>query len=178
MCGRLGRALCNAQAETIVRALGQMVVAMAEPPRRFPSPWRAYIMPGGCVVRDANEQALAYIVLARERSRSTAGKDAHDGRGAAHRGQHREVARIASAQRSPTWLSGAALRDGTRGGRRDVETGRRLRRSATTKLRYRSPPTSRRGGWGAFEFLGGLGALWARAKAHVLCRCGGTLNAE
>jgi hypothetical protein len=28
--------------------------------RRFPSPWRAYTMPGCYVVRDANGQALAY----------------------------------------------------------------------------------------------------------------------
>jgi K+/H+ antiporter YhaU regulatory subunit KhtT len=34
---------------------------MAEPSRRFPSPWRADRMPGGYVVRDANGQALAYI---------------------------------------------------------------------------------------------------------------------
>jgi hypothetical protein len=27
---------------------------MAEPPRRFPSPWRADKIPGGYVVRDAN----------------------------------------------------------------------------------------------------------------------------
>jgi hypothetical protein len=31
------------------------------PPRRFPPPWRADKMPGGYVVRDANNQALAYI---------------------------------------------------------------------------------------------------------------------
>ena len=30
-------------------------------PRRFPPPWRAERMPGGYVVRDANNQALAYI---------------------------------------------------------------------------------------------------------------------
>jgi len=35
--------------------------AMAEPPRRFPSPWRASRMPGGYVVRDANGWALAYV---------------------------------------------------------------------------------------------------------------------
>jgi hypothetical protein len=35
--------------------------AMAEPPRGFPSPWRADTMPGGYVVRDANGQALAYV---------------------------------------------------------------------------------------------------------------------
>jgi hypothetical protein len=29
--------------------------------RRFPPPWRAEKMPGGYVVRDANDQALAYI---------------------------------------------------------------------------------------------------------------------
>jgi hypothetical protein len=34
---------------------------MAEPSRRFPSPWRADRMPGGYVVRDANGQALAYL---------------------------------------------------------------------------------------------------------------------
>ncbi len=34
---------------------------MSEPPRRFPSPWRADKIAGGYVVRDANEQALAYV---------------------------------------------------------------------------------------------------------------------
>jgi hypothetical protein len=34
---------------------------MAEPPRRFPAPWRADKMPGGYVVRDANGQAIAYL---------------------------------------------------------------------------------------------------------------------
>jgi hypothetical protein len=34
---------------------------MAEPPRRFPSPWHANKIPGGYVVRDANGQELAYI---------------------------------------------------------------------------------------------------------------------
>jgi hypothetical protein len=34
---------------------------MAEPPRRFPSPWRADKVPGGYVVRDANGQAFAHI---------------------------------------------------------------------------------------------------------------------
>jgi hypothetical protein len=34
---------------------------MAEPPRRFPSPWHADPMPGGYVVRDASGQALAYL---------------------------------------------------------------------------------------------------------------------
>src|SRR5713226_4943669 len=29
--------------------------------RRFPAPWRAEKMPGGYVVRDANDQALAYV---------------------------------------------------------------------------------------------------------------------
>jgi hypothetical protein len=29
--------------------------------RRFPPPWRAERMPGGYVVRDANDQALAYV---------------------------------------------------------------------------------------------------------------------
>jgi hypothetical protein len=34
---------------------------MAEPPRRFPPPWRVDNIPGGYVVRDANGQALTYI---------------------------------------------------------------------------------------------------------------------
>jgi hypothetical protein len=34
---------------------------MAEPPRRFPPPWRVDKIPGGHVVRDANGQALAYV---------------------------------------------------------------------------------------------------------------------
>jgi CheY-like chemotaxis protein len=34
---------------------------MAEPSRRFPSPWHADPMPGGYIVRDANGQALAYL---------------------------------------------------------------------------------------------------------------------
>jgi hypothetical protein len=34
---------------------------MAEPPRRFPAPWRADKVPGGYVVRDATGQALAYL---------------------------------------------------------------------------------------------------------------------
>ena len=29
--------------------------------RRFPPPWRAGKIPGGYVVRDANDQAIAYI---------------------------------------------------------------------------------------------------------------------
>jgi hypothetical protein len=35
--------------------------AMAEGSRRFPPPWRADKMPGGYVVRDANDQAIAHI---------------------------------------------------------------------------------------------------------------------
>jgi hypothetical protein len=34
---------------------------MPNPPRRFPAPWHAAKIPGGCVVRDANGQALAYL---------------------------------------------------------------------------------------------------------------------
>ena len=29
--------------------------------RRFPPPWRAEKMPGGYVVRDSNDQAIAYV---------------------------------------------------------------------------------------------------------------------
>jgi hypothetical protein len=36
---------------------------MPEPSRRFPPPWRADLIPGGYVVRDANGQALAYLYL-------------------------------------------------------------------------------------------------------------------
>ena len=34
---------------------------MKDEPRRFPAPWRADKIPGGYVVRDANQQALAYV---------------------------------------------------------------------------------------------------------------------
>src|ERR1700729_974944 len=34
---------------------------MAEAPRRFPASWRADLVPGGCVVRDANGQAMAFV---------------------------------------------------------------------------------------------------------------------
>jgi hypothetical protein len=34
---------------------------MAEPPSRFPTPWRADKVPGGYVVRDANGQALTHL---------------------------------------------------------------------------------------------------------------------
>ena len=34
---------------------------MTEAPRRFPAPWHADKIPGGYVVRDANQQALAYV---------------------------------------------------------------------------------------------------------------------
>jgi hypothetical protein len=34
---------------------------MADEPRRLPPPWRAERIPGGYVVRDANEQSIAYV---------------------------------------------------------------------------------------------------------------------
>jgi hypothetical protein len=34
---------------------------MTEASRRFPAPWHADKIPGGYVVRDANQQALAYV---------------------------------------------------------------------------------------------------------------------
>jgi hypothetical protein len=34
---------------------------MPEPPRRFPTPWRADTLPGGFVVREANGQSIAYV---------------------------------------------------------------------------------------------------------------------
>jgi hypothetical protein len=34
---------------------------MPDPPRRFPSPWRADKIPGGYLVRDASGQAIAYL---------------------------------------------------------------------------------------------------------------------
>jgi hypothetical protein len=34
---------------------------MAEPPRRFPTPWPPDNVPGGCVVRDATGQTLACL---------------------------------------------------------------------------------------------------------------------
>jgi hypothetical protein len=34
---------------------------MAEPQRRFPTPWPADTIPGGYVVRDANGQSIAHV---------------------------------------------------------------------------------------------------------------------
>jgi hypothetical protein len=34
---------------------------MKDEPRRFPTPWHANKIPGGYVVRDANQQPLAYV---------------------------------------------------------------------------------------------------------------------
>jgi hypothetical protein len=51
----IGNADCCACASN-----GQVTV-MAEPPRRFPPPWRADKTPHGYVVRDANGQELAYL---------------------------------------------------------------------------------------------------------------------
>jgi len=34
---------------------------MTEPSRRFPAPWHADKIAGGYVIRDANQQALAYV---------------------------------------------------------------------------------------------------------------------
>jgi hypothetical protein len=39
----------------------QGAAAMTEGSRRFPPPWHADKIPGGYVVRDANERALAYL---------------------------------------------------------------------------------------------------------------------
>jgi hypothetical protein len=38
-----------------------MLPAWQNHPARFPPPWRADPMPDGCVIRDANGQALAYL---------------------------------------------------------------------------------------------------------------------
>ena len=51
---------------------------MADAPRRFPPPWRADRTPHGYVVRDADEQAIAYL-LTRERSRGE-GADGREAR--------------------------------------------------------------------------------------------------
>jgi hypothetical protein len=47
---------------------------MAEPPRRFPAPWRADKVPGGFVVRDANGQALAYLYSRENEAEARQGK--------------------------------------------------------------------------------------------------------
>jgi hypothetical protein len=73
---------------------------MAEPSRRFPTPWQTDKLLGSYVVRDANGQALAYLY---SRDNPTeAGEGAHEGRGAPHRRQHRAAAGAA-------WEGGARL---------------------------------------------------------------------
>jgi hypothetical protein len=60
---------------------------MAEPPRRFPPPWRADKIPAGHVVRDANGQALAYIYSRETETEARQAKvlTMDDGRGAPDR---------------------------------------------------------------------------------------------
>jgi hypothetical protein len=42
--------------------------------RRFPPPWRAEKMPGGYVVRDSNDQAIAYVCCRANEAESAAGR--------------------------------------------------------------------------------------------------------
>jgi len=54
-------------------------------PRRFPPPWSVEVTPNCFIVRDANGQALAYVVYFEdELGRRSAAKLLQDGLGSAH----------------------------------------------------------------------------------------------
>jgi len=72
---------------------------MKDEPRRFPAPWHADKIPGGYVVRDANQQALAYIYARATSARRNAGQGADPGRGTPHCYQHRAVTGIVAPRR-------------------------------------------------------------------------------
>jgi hypothetical protein len=65
--------------------------------RRFPPPWRAEKMPGGWVVRDANDLALAYVYRRANAADAMAAKVLTGGRGAPRGSQYRTPARSAKA---------------------------------------------------------------------------------
>ena len=73
------------------------------PQRRFPPPWSVEEMNDACfIVRDQNGHALAYRLF-RKRARATGScQPAHQRRGAADRGQYREVAKVVATFRSKT----------------------------------------------------------------------------
>jgi hypothetical protein len=57
--------------------------------RRFPPPWRAEKMPGGYVVRDANDQALAYIYSRANEAEAMQAKVLTDDEASPRRGEQR-----------------------------------------------------------------------------------------
>jgi hypothetical protein len=52
--------------------------------RRFPAPWTAEPIPGGFVVRDANEQAIAYVYARDTAADASHCEGAHHRRGPPH----------------------------------------------------------------------------------------------
>jgi hypothetical protein len=60
---------------------------MADASRRFPPPWRAELIPGGDVVRDANGQTLAYFYSRDNPTEALQGKMLTKDEGAADRRQ-------------------------------------------------------------------------------------------
>jgi hypothetical protein len=61
--------------------------------RRFPPPWDIEDKNDACfIVRDADGQALAYVYYENEPVRRNRRQSSHGRRGAAHRGEHRQVA--------------------------------------------------------------------------------------
>jgi hypothetical protein len=65
-------------------------------PRRFPPPWSVEGLDGCFVVKDANGQALAYLI-SKKRLSPVEARTAHPGRGAAHCRGFRQGARAAAA---------------------------------------------------------------------------------
>jgi hypothetical protein len=95
--------------------------AVAEPPRRFPPPWRVDKIPGGYIVRDANGQAPACVYSRENEAEGAAGEGSDQRRGPADRRQHRAAAGAAREawarlKKSTTPPRGASARS-------DIATG-------------------------------------------------------
>jgi hypothetical protein len=70
------------------------------PPRRFPPPWTIEETAPCFIVRDANQQALAFVYCEDEPGRRTTGKLLTRDEARRNRGQHRQVAGVAAVARS------------------------------------------------------------------------------
>ena len=95
-CARCGSGSVMANGSPRTKPLPPFCARFIQPHgrrRRFPPPWSVEERPACFIINDANGQAVAYAV-SRGRVRPAHGRQAHDPRrGAAHRGEHRQVAR-------------------------------------------------------------------------------------
>ena len=68
--------------------------------RRFPAPWSIRDLGAAFVVKDSARRNVAYVYYEEEGDRRFGCQTAHEGRGAAECGQHRQAAGTAQARRA------------------------------------------------------------------------------